>query len=115
MDYMNQMKIKIELNLGHEQYFLLPGPAPDLSLLLEAGQFPALSLRNSSPTPLCPASIDDTMIHIYSFVISPILIQYFSDKAKYCSYCNLLFPKNLYIRDFCCFDYSIAAVTSRYL
>ena len=55
------------------------------------------------------------MIHIYSFVISPILIQYFSDKAKYCSYCNLLFPKNLYIRDFCCFDYSIAAVTSRYL
>ena len=56
-----------------------------------------------------------SMIHIYSFVISPILIQYFSDKAKYCSYCNLLFPKNLYIRDFCCFDYSIAAVTSRYL
>ena len=48
MDYMNQMKIKIELNL-------LPGPAPDLSLLLEAGQFPALSFRNSSPTPLCPA------------------------------------------------------------
>ena len=66
MDYMNQMKIKIELNLnlGHEQYFLLPGPAPDLSLLLEAGQFPALSLRNSSPTPLCPASIDDTYLHI---------------------------------------------------
>ena len=64
---MNQMKIKIELNLlnlGHEQYFLLPGPAPDLSLLLEAGQFPALSLRNSSPTPLCPASIDDTYLHI---------------------------------------------------
>ena len=40
------------------------GPAPDLGLLLEAGQFPASSLRNSSPTPLCPASIDDTYLHI---------------------------------------------------
>ena len=79
MDYMNQMKIKIELNLGHEQYFLLPGPAPDLSLLLEAGQFPALSLRNSSPTPLCPASIDDT----YLTSTNPyIILIFWKDRSK---------------------------------